>query len=142
MDKKQKTYLFIAIGALVLITIIAVYFYLQGKKTVSIQYTPGELPGNPGSGTGTSASNNEIKVLAGKLYDDMNGLNLLGHNMEPYMDALILSDNDLIKLYNTFNTLYQAKTGQTLYEWIDNEKFYENDITDSLLLKMQKLNLK
>lgn len=142
MSKQNKTYLFIGIGIILVIGIVATVFYFKGKKQVTLQYTPGQLPGNPGSGTTYGASNDELKTLAQDLKDEMTGLNLLGHDMEPYKRALVLNDTDLIKLYNTFNTLYQKESGSTLYQWIDDEKFSDHSVTDTLLNKMAKLNLK
>jgi hypothetical protein len=142
MSKQAKIYLYIGIGVVLLIGIVAAIFYFKGKNQVTLQYSPGELPGNPGSGTQYGASNNELKTLSQDLYDEMNGYNILGHDMGPYKRAVYLNDNDLIKLYNTFNTMFQKESDQTLYEWIDNEKFNSHDITDALLAKMAKLNLK
>lgn len=140
MSKQQKTYLYIAIAVILIIGIVAAVFYFKGKKQVTLQYTPGELPGS--TGTNYGASNDEIKTIAQSMYDDMNGLNLLGHNMDSYKRALVLNDADLIKLYNAFNIAYQSEGEGTLYEWIDDEKFSDNTVTDTLLNKMAKLNLK
>jgi hypothetical protein len=141
MNQKTKNILIATIAAIILIAAISYYFYLQGKKGITIQYNPGELPGDPGSGTQYGASNNDIKSLAQSLYDDMKGLNYFGHDMAPYQKALTYGDGDLIKLYNTFNSNYQKESGQTLAAWIDSEKYYNNEVTDTLLNRFAKLNL-
>lgn len=138
--KLNKNIVIIVIVAVLLLGAIGFYFYKQGKKTVSIQYGAGELPGSQGSQLG--ASNEEIKKIANALFDDMDGFNWNGHDMEPYKAALLLSDNDIIKLYNAFNIMYQVQSGQTLTGWIENEKFYNNEVTDTLTARLKKLNLK
>jgi len=139
--KVTKVHIYIAIGVLVLLAVLSFYFYRRGKKQVTIQVAPGELPGNPGSGTQYGASNDEIKTIARELFEDMDGYNWSGHNMAPYNRALLLNDSDLVKLYNTFNTLHQTDSGQTLTAWIDNEKYFDNEIPDALLTRFAKLNL-
>jgi hypothetical protein len=145
----SKIYLYIAIAVLLLIIGLSVFFYFKGKKKgsekTSIQYLPNDLPyGDPGNGGAAAGSSNvEIKSIANDMYDDMDGWNVItGHDMEPYKRAAILSDTDFVKLYNTFNSLYQLDSGQTMKEWLVNEKFWNNDITDALIDRCTKLNLK
>jgi hypothetical protein len=139
MDKKKKIYIYVAVGLGLLLVGIGAWLYHQGTKKTTLQ-DPSSLPGSTGGGSG--ASNDELKVLAEELYNDMNGYNWNGHDMSFYKKALTLNDTDLIKLYNAYNSLYQKSSGQTLVEWIDNEKFWDTSITDTLLAKMSKLNLK
>lgn len=142
MDKKSKRYLIIALVVLLILAAISFYFYKQGKKTVTIQSLPGELPGNPGSGNQGGASNDELKLLVEALYKDMKGFNLGGHDYTPYNQANGLDDRDLVKLYNAFNTLYQKDSGQTLTEWMNNESYYYQTSPGLLLQRFAKLNLK
>jgi hypothetical protein len=143
MDKKTKTFVIVGLIVLVLFIGVAIYYYKKGKKTVSIQEIPSDLPGNPGSGSGTTgASNAEIKLVAQQLYSDMKGWNWAGHNYEPYTRALVFSDSDIVKLYNTFNTLYQTESGETLVQFMDNEAYADSDVPDALLQRFAKLNLK
>jgi hypothetical protein len=136
----NKKYLYIAIGVLLLLVLLGWYFYRQGKKTVTLQSAPGELPGNPTSGNVVGASNDEIKRIANGLYGDMKGLNLNGHMYDPYNAAVLLNDADLIKLYNTFNTLYQQDSGETLTSWISNEYYAYPDVPGTLFARLKKLN--
>lgn len=136
--------MYIAIAVLVIIVALSFYFYKKGKKTTSIQYLPGDLPyGNSGNGSNqtTGASNSEIKSIAQSMFADMDGFNIWGHDIEPYQRASTLSDTDFVKLYNTFNALYQTESGETLTQWLVNEKFYNNEVTDSLITRCAKLNL-
>lgn len=131
----------VIIGIVVLILLIALgwYFYRQGKKQVTLQSLPGELPGNPGSGNMIGASNDEIKNIASALYDDMEGFNLWGHKQAPFDQANLLNDADIIKLYNTFNALYQKESGETLTSWLNNENGL--GVSGALLInRLKKLN--
>lgn len=136
----QKKVIYIGIAVVLFLSILGWYFYRQGKKTVTLQSLPGELPGNPGSGNTNGASNDEIKNVANGLYSDMAGPNVLGHNYEPYNKAVLFNDTDIVKLYNTFNSLYQKDSGQTLTEWVQGEYYYFPDVPGTLLNRLKKLN--
>lgn len=139
--KVTRKHIYIAAAVLVVLVALGIYFYHQGKKTVTIQDAPEDLPGNPGS-TSVGASNDEIKNVANGLYEEMKGLNLIGHKMEFYKRALLFSDTDIVKLYNTFNALYQSESTQTLTQWLNNELFsstFENEAI-TLTARLKKLN--
>jgi hypothetical protein len=141
LEKEHKKYLIAIIVALLIIAGIAFYFYKQGKKTVTIQQLPGQLPGDSTGTNETGASNDEIKLIVEGLYKDMKGFNWLGHNYEPYDQANELNDTDLVKLYNAFNTIYQTDSGQTLTQWISNESYFSGTSPHLLLARFAKLNL-
>jgi len=141
--KITKTHIWIAVTVLILLVGLAYFFYRKGKKTVSIQTLPSDLPGDVSGGTAVAgASNDQIKLVANGLFTDMDGYNWSGHNYEPYNQAIAFSDTDLVKLYNAFNTLYQADSGQTLKQWIESESYAFADIPQSLLARFAKLNLR
>lgn len=138
--KLNITTIVIIITVLLLLIILLWYFYKQGKKQVTLQYLPGELPGNASSGNTTGASNDEIKNLANALYTEMDGWNLMfGHNLGPYNQANLLNDSDIVKLYNTFNALYQKESGETLTQWLKNEQMLGQPGA-TLIARLQKLN--
>lgn len=139
--KITKTHIWIAVIVLIMLVGLGYFFYRKGKKTVTIQSLPNDLPGGPTGGI-AGASNNEIKLVANALYDDMKGYNYSGHNYAPYSQAIAFSDTDIVKLYNAFNTLYQTESGETLKQWIEGESYYYSDIPQSLLARFAKLNLK
>jgi hypothetical protein len=141
--KITKVHIYIAIGILLFLVALGYYFYRQGKKGITIQALPFDQPTNPSTGAtqGAPTNDNQIKVLAGSLYSDMEGFNYGGHDYAPYNEAITLSDTDLVKLYNVFNTLYQVKSGQTLKQWIESENYYYADVPNSLLKRFAKLNL-
>ena len=136
---KKKQIIIVIIVAVVLIA-GATWFYYKGKSKVTLQYLPGELPGNPGSGNANGASNDEIKSIANDLYTDMNGFNLMGHSYSPYYAANKLNDSDIVKLYNTFNTLYQKESAATLTQWLNSESFYDGTAPYLLTQRLLKLN--
>lgn len=137
--KLNLTYVIIGIVVLILLIAMGWYFYRQGKKQVTLQSLPGELPGNPQSGNVLGASNDEIKRIANDLYDDMKGFNIWGHKQAPYDQANLLNDQDIIKLYNTFNAMYQKESGETLTSWLSNENGL--GVSGSLLInRLKKLN--
>jgi len=145
MDKQNKTYLFIALGVLIFLVVFGYIFYRKGKKTVSIQDLPQDLPGNTGTNNNPSgASNTELKMLVDDLYKDMDGANILTRDIAAYQKLLTLSDTDTVKVYNTFNTLYQVESGETLTSWISNETGFTGFtvLRDAILSKFTKLNLK
>lgn len=137
--KLNLTVVIITIVVILLLVGLGIYFYRQGKKKVTLQSLPGELPGNPGSGSTTGASNDEIKNVANSLFKDMDGFNVFGHNQAPYDQANLLNDTDTIKLYNAFNTLYQPDSGETLTSWLQNEQGL-GVAGATLIAKLKKLN--
>ena len=144
MDKQNKTYLFIALGVLLFLVVFGYIFYRKGKKTVSIQDVPQDLPGSTNAGNNASgASNTELKMLVNDLYKDMNGVNIITRNIEAYQKLLTLSDTDTVKVYNAFNTLYQIESKETLKSWISNETGFTGFtvLRDAILSKFTKLNL-
>jgi hypothetical protein len=138
--KVNLTVIILSLVVLILLIIAGIYIYRQGKKKTTIQALPGELPGNPGSGNVNGASNDEIKSIANDIYEDIDGFNVFGHDNKPYDSAVLLNDTDIVKLYNTYNTLYQAKLGETLTQSLENEKFWENTNPDNLIKRLKKLN--
>jgi uncharacterized protein (UPF0333 family) len=143
MDKTQKKYLVIGGLVLLFLIILAVYFYKQGAKKTSIQIPPEDQPGSTsGNNNAAGVSNSEIKNLSNSIYKDIDGFNLFGHDNTPYDAAVLLSDTDIVRLYNAFNTEYQSKLSETLTQALINEKFWENSSPDTLIARLQKLNCK
>jgi hypothetical protein len=147
MKYEDKKLLFIIGGTLVAIGGIAYYFYMQGKKQTTIAPLPPDdsVPG-PGGQSG-SVQQSVLTAIAAALYNDMKGLNLIGHDPVPYQDAVNLSDIDFVRLYNTFNTKYQQATGETLTGWFNNEEYLiwgdeEQSVYYAFQQKLNKLNLK
>lgn len=137
----NRIQLYIGIAVLLFLVGLGWFFYRRGKKQVTLQYGPGELPGNPGRGSQLGASNEEIKKIANDLYADMNGFNVFGHDYEPYQEANMLSDNDLIALYNTFNASYNDENEGTLTHWISSERYSDTTLPSLLIARLKKLNM-
>ena len=137
----------VIIGAIVFVIIVAVgiYFYTRGKKTVTIQPPPMDDPNSTGAdnnpgGVGSAS----ILKLVGELYAAMKGVNV-DTDVTPFNDLMELSDTDFVNVYNTFNSKYQKDSGETLYEWVYNEKAgWFSDfgaVKKSVLNRMKRLNL-
>lgn len=141
-----KTMLIIAGVVLLLILIIgvAIYFFGRsaGKAVGSINVAPA-IEDNKG---GAQASISDILALSSQIHEDMNGSNLVGHDISLWQRVLTLSDTDLAKLYSEFNVKYQKDSGQTLVGWIDSEAHMPFDswgtMKGILLPRFTKLNLK
>lgn len=138
--KLNATMIIIAVIVLLLLIGIGWYFYSQGKKGITIQALPGQLPGSPSSGNVTGASNDEIKDISNGIYQDIKGFNLLGHSLVPYDRAVLLNDTDIIKLYNAFNTQYQSDLGETLTQALQSEYYLRGQSPDILKSRLEKLN--
>lgn len=133
MDKKIKTYLIIGAIALVLLVSLLIYAYHAGKKTTSIAPVVKDdpnAPANDPTNNPAGVSDTDIKTLVEKLYKDMSGANVLGHDSQAYKDLLALSDTDFERVYNEFNSEYQKDSGQTFKGWINGEGGY--GLTDLL----------
>jgi len=145
LEKKQKKYLIY--GIIVLVILLAVYFkgraagLLTKPKQIDIpkDIIGGESGGNtPTGGIETGA---EIRSVATALFDDMSGFNWSGHDMTPYKRLLALSNSGFVAVYNDFNTRYYGLGEGTLKEWLMNESFRDNLVTDVIIPRMQTLNL-
>ncbi len=141
-DILKNKYVVIALCIIIFLVVLGWYFYSQGKKTVTLQQLPGQVPGEINSGNVNGASNDEIKLLVNKLYSDMKGFNAFGHDYSPYREVGLLNDADVIRVYNAFNTLYQPDSGQTLTQWIASEKYRDENYPGLLYARLMKLNCK
>ncbi len=124
----------------ILLLTIGIYFYYQGKKKTTIKEVPKDTPPG-GENNPSGVSSGEIFRISNALYDDMNGLNVWGHDILPYQDFNALSDTDFVKVYNQFNTEYQGDSKATLKQWIDSEMYVFDDVVESIKKRMGRLNL-
>ena len=128
----------ISIVVVLLIAIIVLIFQLTKKKRAKIVIAPIDSK---------IVSNNDISeeeskrclVMAQRLYDDMSGFNLWGHDNDVYRDFDQMSDRELSIVYACFNENFGD--GESLTQWLINEKFRISNLTDSIILRLQKLNL-
>lgn len=144
MKTNTKTILIVLAVLVVLIVGVAFYYYRKGKKQVTIQAPPLD---NPTGGNGSQQNNpygvsdSQILAIAGSLHKDMEGFNWNGHDIEPFQNLNALSDSDFVRVYNVFNSKYQAESEETLKQWIESETFVFDDVIDSILSRMARLNL-
>lgn len=139
MKVSTKQFLIIAGIVLVVFIIIGIWFYRKGKKQTTIAPLPLD---NPDANNAYGVSFSELLQIADAMHKDMDGLNLLGHDVTPYEKYAALSDTDFVKVYNVYNEKYQKESGETLKEWIESESYAFDDVTDSILARMGRLNLK
>ena len=134
----NKRFVLISIVVVLLIAIIVLIFQLTKKKRAKIVIAPIDSK---------IVSNNDISeeeskrclVMAQRLYDDMSGFNLWGHDNDVYRDFDQMSDRELSIVYACFNENFGD--GESLTQWLINEKFRISNLTDSIILRLQKLNL-
>lgn len=134
----------IVIGVILLIILVAgILLYRSGKKSGATKINISNPPSDDAGGAGISTA--EINSLSDEIYRDMDGLNGFGHNTDVWQRFLSLSDTDLVKVYNEFNTDYQAESEQTLKEWVYNESTSFQPqwsiIKETVLQRFAKLNL-
>lgn len=120
--KVSTKQLLIVIGVVLLIVIaVGIWFYRKGKKQTTIAAPPADNAGGGATNNNPAGvSNSEISMLADALYQEMDGVSLW-RNIDPYIDLMVLSDTDFVKVYNMFNTKHQAEGDGTLKEWIESE---------------------
>ncbi len=124
-------YIWWIVAALLGIGLFALIYFSgksAGKRAGGINLSSAVGP----DGSAPAASSAEVTQLAGKLYKDMEGGNFWGHNLEPWSDFLALSDADVIRVYNEFNTKYQKDSGQSLTKWVANESDTGIDAWDTV----------
>lgn len=139
MKLTSKQLLYSGIALLVVLIGIGWWFYHKGKKTTTIAAIPNDTPEGANNSAGVSLS--QISQIADALYTDMDGFNWAGHDSQPYQDFESLSDTDFVKVYNTFNTKHQSEGNGTLKKWIEDEDYAFDDVVDSILSRMGRLNL-
>jgi hypothetical protein len=121
---KQKFWI---IGA-ILVVLLLLGIYWWGKRTGSSSKfgtLPEEIKGNEDA-TGTELDKGAS--LAERLYNDMKGANVMGHDGALWDEFCIADDRTITVTYNTFNQKYGG--GETLYQWMDNESW----LTGGLLM--------
>lgn len=97
--------------------------------------------GTGGVGTSPTVTGEQIRAITLALYEDMDGFNWIGHNMQPYEDLAHGSDQLNVSVYNDFNALYLNEGKGTLKKWILDEQFAQSDTTDLVLDRFSTLNL-
>lgn len=138
--KNLKVYLISTGILLIVIVVVAIYFYQSGKNKYDKSV---EMPEKTDWGkTLTTEEANEIKRHAAALYKDMKGLNLMPRKPEVYVDYLATSDRVFVGTANFFVKNYGE--GETLAQWIKDENYTAtnfNELTatiDAILARLNK----
>jgi len=138
----------------IIVVVIIVIIYYVGRKSGSVKIEQIPLPNDSASGkTLTEQEGQQVRALSISLYKDMKGLNAFTRNEAAYRELSTLSDTLFVAVYNDFNTLY-GKEGETLKQWIENEKsmslnvlqpwaynFSFAELKETILSRMNRLNL-
>lgn len=148
IDKQQLKLWAIVIGVILVVLFVVWYFgYKRGSKKTTISPLTGDDPNSTDPNNNPAGmSDSDIKMLASNLHDDMEGSNFFGHNDDLFSKVTELSDTDVQRLYNEFNTQYQSDSGQTFTQWIAGEAgawsggVFDN-LRTSILARLAKLNL-
>jgi hypothetical protein len=109
MTNKNK---YIGIFSLLGVALLG-YVYYRGTKKTTIARVPLD------SGGGVSQS--FLESLSARIYESDKGLNVPffnEHDEEAYQLALELSNADLTRLYNVFNSKYQNELNETLTTFV------------------------
>lgn len=138
----------IAIAVAIIIVVIVIYYY--GKKSASVQQVP-LPPDDPKNPTPlTEAEKQRVREIATRLHADMDSwwvsAGTKARDAEAYNYLLTASDTKVVAVYNDFNTLYFADSGETLKQWLDSEFFVPtgtvtNETKNAILNRFAKLNL-
>jgi hypothetical protein len=132
---------------LILLT-IAFFIYRAGKKKggVNVSKPLVDNPNNTSNNNIPAASNSEITSVAESIFNDMKGLNWLGHNIDLWNTrVLTMSDTDFSRLYDEYNKSHQVESGLTMRQWVSEETDQDPkwlQIKEAVLIRMNKLNFK
>lgn len=145
LTPQQKKYGVIAGISFVVLSVVGIYFYEQGKKHTTIAKLPYDTDAN-GNITNVPSDPALLSELSTEMYNDMVGISWFAeHDEDYYNQALAFSDTDFVALYNTFNTLYQSKINETLTGMINSCAAISgsawSDAKSSMLAKLGNLNL-
>ena len=101
--------------------VVLVIFLKKNKKDNKTVVLPKSLEGQI-----TDAEKQEATSLCAKLYEDMKGLNIFGHNMALYTELNNKDDRMLAIIAATFESNYDG----SLAEWLANESFLWGELRD------------
>lgn len=144
MKVSTKQLLIIVAVVFVIFIAIGIWFYRKGKKTTTIAPVPNDNPNsNSPANNPAGVSDAQIAQIRDELYNEMNGVSLW-RDTTPFINYMGLSDTDFVRVYNAFNSKYQAEGNGTLKDWIDSEYGIGEfgTVKDQILSRMGRLNLK
>ncbi len=142
------------IAVLLFITVlVAIYFVGKGKGK-SKKYDVNLPTGGAGIPVETDEQGNEIvwspEPLAKEGYRVMSGLawkqfldaSLTQERVEWYARLTALTDDQLVAVYNAFNSLYISKGNGTMTDWIRDEYNLENsEAYNKVIVRLENLKL-
>jgi hypothetical protein len=143
----------VVIAVILVVIVVAIIFYRKGKSKTTLSELPTDAPEGSGTGnggvnmSGQQISTNEVTLLAADLHEDIH--EIFGtRNTSLYERLANLSDTDLIRVYNTYNTKYQAEDNETMLEALESEfslALFSTSYTgnvNSIISRLRKYNTK
>jgi len=131
--------------------VVAIIFYRKGKGKTTLTDLPTEgLNASTGNGgvnlSGVQVSTNDLIQMAADMHEDINCI-FCTRNSALYERVAALSDTDLGRLYNMYNTKYQAQDKETMLQALQGELTGAFSTTfagnvKSIISRLEKYNLK
>lgn len=140
MANKVNYNIIIISTVVALITVVILVIFLKKNKKNKVKAIVAPIDDKAFEGQNISKDvSDKAAAMAARLYEDMKGFNWLGHDNSIYEDLNQFSDHELSVVYYCFNSNYGEN--ETLTQWLINENFRVHNLTDSIILRLQKLNL-
>ena len=152
LDIKYK--LISAFVILLIVCIVICYIYSQGKKACAINQSSPVIdnPNDPTQNTTPQTPQNEIDQMSVDIHSDFGSFygltDQLGHNMDLWNKVLVLSDTDLVRLNNAYNTKYQSQDGTDFFNKLNSQStvlLWNGDtwsvVKQALIDRLTKLNI-
>jgi len=134
-----KTVMIIIIVVIVLIIGIFVYARIKAKNDLKA-----ELPDEYAQDRYTVEESKTIRMLSTAMNTDMKGINIFGHDYDPYTQFANLSD----KLFEAVTVDYKRVAGNTLREDLESDsssfKIYQpwgSNLFDRIITRMNSLSI-
>jgi len=143
---EEIKYIKLTLGFLAVLAIVFVGAYFVGKLT---KLNQNRLPSDGEDRDFTPEEKVRIQNLAKALYNDMEGVNIMGHENALYQELISMSDKFFVAVTNDFNfyiaSINKNKESKTLREWIEGESPYSDSsfkgLRAAILTRFQRLNI-
>lgn len=118
LSPKQR--LILIIGSILFVSLLAFLLWYSarqsGKRKGAINLSSPLAPDT----SAPAVSEAEVRQIAQNIYKEVSG-GTIYHSVDLWKKFLVLSDSDIVRVYNEYDTEYQKESGETLTQWIDGE---------------------
>jgi len=143
---EELKYVKLTLGFLLLLAAVFVGAYFVGKFA---KINQNRLPSEDENKDFTPEEKVRIQYLANDMLQDMDGLNIAGHDNSMYQEFLSMNDRFFVAVTNDFNYLIASQKKndkeKTLKQWIEAESPYSDSVfkglRNAILLRFNRLNL-